>query len=328
MKLGSLKRGGRGGTLIVVDRELERATAVPECAPTLQAALDNWADTAPKLDAVYQSLNAGTREGFSLDVSALSAPLSRAFQWLDGSSYLTHVERARKARGVEMPPSFLNDPLMYQGASDNLLGPRDPISVASEEWGLDFEAEVAVVTDDVPMGVTPARAAEHTKLLMLVNDISLRNLIPPELAKGFGFVQGKPASAFSPVAVTPDELGEAWKDNRVRLPLRTHLNGQLFGNPNAGEDMQFDFAILISHASKTRHLCAGTIIGSGTVSNADRNCGCACIIEQRALEIVDRGEAITPFMRYGDKVHIEMLDAFGKTIFGAIEQVVQPYHCP
>lgn len=328
MKLASLKRGGRDGTLIVVDRELKRATAVPECAPTLQAALDKWTDAAPKLDSVYQCLNAGTCEGFSLDVGALSAPLPRAFQWLDGSSYLTHVERARKARGVEMPPSLLNDPLMYQGASDNLVGPRDPISVASEEWGVDFEAEIAVVTDDVPMGVTPARAAGHIKLLMLVNDVSLRNLIPPELAKGFGFLQGKPASAFSPVAVTPDELGEAWKDNKVRLALLTHLNGDLFGNPNAGEDMQFDFAGLVSHASKTRHLCAGTIIGSGTVSNADRSRGCACIIEQRALELIDRGEAITPFMRYGDKVRIEMLDVSGKTIFGAIEQTVQPYHCP
>jgi fumarylacetoacetate (FAA) hydrolase len=325
MKLASLRIGGRDGTLIVVDRELRRATAVPECAPTLQAALDKWTDAAPKLDAVYQSLNAGTRGGFSLDVGALSAPLPRAFQWLDGSSYLTHIERARKARGAEMPPSLLNDPLMYQGASDNLLGPRDSISIADEEWGVDFEAEVAVVTDDVPMGVTPARAVEHIKLLMLVNDVSLRNLIPPELAKGFGFVQGKPASAFSPVAVTPDELGEAWKDNKVRLPLLTHFNGELFGNPNAGEDMQFDFASLVSHASKTRRLSAGTIIGSGTVSNADRSRGCACIIEQRALELIDRGEATTPFMRYGDKVRIEMLDVDGKTIFGAIEQMVQPY---
>jgi fumarylacetoacetate (FAA) hydrolase len=325
MKLASLRIGGRDGTLIVVDRELRRATAVPECAPTLQAALDKWTDAAPKLDAVYQSLNAGTRGGFSLDVGALSAPLPRAFQWLDGSSYLTHIERARKARGAEMPPSLLNDPLMYQGASDNLLGPRDSISIADEEWGVDFEAEVAVVTDDVPMGVTPARAVEHIKLLMLVNDVSLRNLIPPELAKGFGFVQGKPASAFSPVAVTPDELGEAWKDNKVRLPLLTHFNGELFGNPNAGEDMQFDFASLVSHASKTRRLSAGTIIGSGTVSNAHRSRGCACIIEQRALELIDRGEATTPFMRYGDKVRIEMLDVDGKTIFGAIEQMVQPY---
>lgn len=325
MKLGSLKAGGRDGTLIVVDRELKHAVTVPECAPTLQAALDNWSDIAPKLDAVYQSLNAGTREGFALDVDALSAPLPRAFQWLDGSTYLTHVARARRARGVEMPPSFLSDPLMYQGASDNLLGPRDPICVTNEEWGVDFEAEVAVVTDDVPQGVTRARAADHIKLLMLVNDVSLRNLIPPELAKGFGFVQGKPASTFSPVAVTTDELGAAWSDNKVRLPLLTHLNGQLFGNPDAGDDMQFDFASLISHASKTRLLSAGTIIGSGTVSNADRSRGCACIIEQRALELIDRGEAITPFMRYGDKVRIEMLDGSGKTIFGAIEQVVQPY---
>jgi fumarylacetoacetate (FAA) hydrolase len=325
MKLGSLKAGGRDGTLIVVDRELKRATAVPECAPTLQAALDRWADTAPALNAIYQSLNAGSRKGFVVDLAALSAPLPRAFQWLDGSAYLTHVERARKARGVEMPPSFLSDPLMYQGASDSFLGPCDPIFVANEEWGVDFEAEVAVVTGDVPMGVTLKDAAGHIKLLVLVNDVSLRNLIPHELAKGFGFVHGKPASAFSPVAVTPDELVETWNDNKVRLPLVTHLNGERFGEPNAGDDMQFDFASLISHASKTRRLSAGTIIGSGTVSNADRSRGCSCIIEQRALELIDRGEVVTPFMRYGDKVRIEMLDASGKTIFGAIEQVVQPY---
>ena len=325
MKLGSLKAGGRDGTLIVVDRELSRAITVPECAPTLQVALDDWANTAPKLEAIYQSLNAATREGFALDLGALSAPLPRAFQWLDGSAYLTHVERARKARGVEMPPSFLNDPLMYQGVSDNLLGPHDPILVANEEWGADFEAEVAVIIDDVPMGVTPEHAADHIKLLMLVNDVSLRNLIPPELAKGFGFVQGKPASAFSPVAVTTNELDEAWDNNKVRLPLVTQLNGEPFGHPNAGEDMQFDFASLISHASKTRCLSAGTIIGSGTVSNADRSRGCSCFLEKRALELIDRGEAITPFMRYGDKVRIEILDASGKTIFGAIEQVVRPY---
>jgi fumarylacetoacetate (FAA) hydrolase len=324
MKLASLKTGGRDGTLMVVDRALKRALAVPECAATLQAALEDWQQVAPKLDAVYRALNGGATRGFDLDLTALAAPLPRAYQWLDGSSYLTHIERARKARGVEMPPGLRNDPLMYQGLSDGFLGPRDPIR-ASEDWGVDFESEVAVVTDNVPMGVTPERARAHIKLIMLVNDVSLRNLIPTELAKGFGFVHGKPASAFSPVAVTPDELGEAWDGAKVHLPLRTHLNGKAFGHPDAGRDMQFDFPTLISHASKTRALGAGTIIGSGTVSNADRTTGCSCIIEQRAFELIENGKAVTPFMHYGDRVRIDMLDTSGKTIFGAIEQVVQPY---
>lgn len=325
MKLASLKAGGRDGTLIVVDRALKRAIAVPEVAATLQSALENWRRIRPKLDAAYQAINAGDTRDFDLDFAALAAPLPRAYQWLDGSSYLTHIERARKARGVEMPPGLRSDPLMYQGLPDGFLGPRDPIRVASEEWGVDFESEVAVITDDVPMGVTPEQASAHIKLIMLVNDVSLRNLIPAELAKGFGFVHSKPASAFSPVAVTPDELGEAWDGTKVHLPLLTHLNAKPFGHPNAGRDMQFDFPTLISHASKTRALGAGTIIGSGTVSNADRTTGCSCIIEQRAFELIDNGKATTPFMHYGDRVHIDMLDTSGNTIFGAIEQVVEPY---
>jgi fumarylacetoacetate (FAA) hydrolase len=324
MRLASLKAGGRDGTLIVVDRALKRAVAVPDVAVTLQHALENWRRVHPELDAAYQALNAGDTRGFDLDFAALAAPLPRAYQWLDGSSYLTHIERARKARGVEMPPGLMSDPLMYQGLSDGFLGPRDPIR-ASEEWGVDFESEVAVITDDVPMGVAPEQAGAHIKLIMLVNDVSLRNLIPAELAKGFGFVHGKPASAFSPVAVTPDELGDAWDGAKVHLPLLTHLNGKSFGHPNAGRDIQFDFPTLISHASKTRALGAGTIIGSGTVSNADRTTGCSCIIEQRAFELIDSGKATTPFLHYGDRVHIDMLDASGKTIFGAIEQVVEPY---
>lgn len=324
MKLASLKSGGRDGTLIVVDRTLERAIEVPDCAPTLQRALDNWAAIAPKLEAVYQNLNRGKLEGFPLDISFLASPLPRAYQWLDGSAYLSHVERTRKARGAEMPPSFLIDPLMYQGGSDGFLGPREPICVADEGWGIDFEAEVAVVTDDVPMGIAPAQADSHVKLLMLVNDVSLRNLIPQELAKGFGFLHGKPASAFSPVAVTPDELGSAWDGGKVNRPLLTYWNDKLFGHPEAGVDMQFDFSALISHAAKTRSLSTGTIIGSGTVSNRDTGRGCSCIVEKRVLEIIETGAPATPFMAYGDRVRIEMLDEQGLSIFGAIEQEVRP----
>ncbi|NIO40373.1 MAG: 2-keto-4-pentenoate hydratase, partial [Burkholderiales bacterium] len=284
---------------------------------------DDWRRLAPELESIYVALNRREIDGFELDVTALASPLPRAYQWLDASAYLTHVERVRKARGSELPPGLLNDPLMYQGGSDGFVGPRDPICLVDEQWGADFEAEVAVVTDDVPMGTSREQASNHIKLLMLVNDVSLRNLIPPELAKGFGFLHGKPASAFSPVAVTPDELGDAWDGAKVHLPLLSHLNEKLFGNPDAGKDMQFDFPTLISHAAKTRRLGAGTIVGSGTVSNADRTRGCSCIIERRVLEIVDVGKATAPFMHFGDHVRIEMLDASGKTIFGAIEQVVQ-----
>lgn len=325
MKLASLKSGGRDGTLIVVNRDLTRACQVRQHASTLQAALDDWERAAPGLGSAYESLNRGAIDSFDLDFAALASPLPRAYQWLDGSAYLTHVQRVRKARGAKMPPSFTVDPLIYQGGSDAFIGPHDPIYVADEAWGADFEGEVAVVTDDVPMGVTPANAARHIKLLMLVNDVSLRNLIPSELAKGFGFVNGKPASAFSPVAVTPDELNTAWDGAKVHLPLVSYLNDKLVGNPDAGRDMQFDFPTLIAHAAKTRELGAGTIIGSGTVSNSDEARGCSCLIERRVLEIVETGRAVTPFMRYGDHLRIEMLDGQGKTVFGAIEQTVQPY---
>ncbi len=329
MKLASLKRGGRDGTLVVVSRDLARCIAVPEVAPTLQAALDDWAALAPRLEEVAGRLEAGEAEAAGpFDAGAVASPLPRAFQWADGSAYVNHVELVRKARGAEMPQSFWTDPLMYQGGSDGFLGPREAIAAASEDWGIDFEAEVAVVTDDVPMGCAPEQARARIKLLMLVNDVSLRNLIPGELAKGFGFIQGKPASAFSPVAVSPDELGAAWDGAKVHRPLTTHLNGALFGRPDCQTDMTFDFPTLIAHAARTRALSAGTIVGSGTVSNTDRSKGSSCIAERRMLETLESGAPETPFMRFGDTVRIEMLDPDGASIFGAIEQTVVRYEDP
>ncbi|MGH7929042.1 MAG: fumarylacetoacetate hydrolase family protein, partial [Candidatus Binatia bacterium] len=278
MKLASLKNGKRDGGLIVVDQSLKWGVAVPEIARTLQEALDSWTESSAQLEIVSHALNHGELENaFLLDTSRLAAPLPRAYQWLDGSAYLAHVELARRARGAEMPPEFKTDPLMYQGCSDALLGPRDPIVVESEDWGIDFEAEVAIVTDDVPTGITDSEAAAHVILLMLVNDVSLRRLIPAELVKGFGFLHSKPPSSFSPVAVTPDELGPAWDGARLHLPLVTHFNNELFGRPDAGMDMQFDFLALVAHAAKTRALGAGTILGSGTVSNRDRSRGSSCL---------------------------------------------------
>ncbi len=324
MKLGSLKSGGRDGTLVVTTENLLRAVAVPELAPTLQAALDDWQRIAPGLEKVYASLNADPSMGFAIDASDLAAPLPRAYQWLDASAYLSHLERVRRARGADMPPHMVADPLMYQGGSDTALGPRDPIGACDEAWGVDFEAEIAVITDDVPAGVAAPAAGGHIKLLMLVNDVSLRNLIPDELAKGFGFVHGKPANAYSPVAVTPRELGDAWRDHRVHLPLACRVNGETVGAPLAGVDLQFGFDQLIAHAAKTRRLVAGTIIGAGTVSNRDASRGCACLIEKRVLELLETGEITTPFLKFGDRVHIEMLDAEGSSVFGAIDQVVTP----
>ncbi|MEA2092934.1 MAG: fumarylacetoacetate hydrolase family protein [Pseudomonadota bacterium] len=324
MKLATLREGGHDGTLVVVDREGSRAVAAS--VPTLQRALETWDRVAPRLEALYRMLNEDSGQGFMLDPARLAAPLPRTYQWLDGSAYLTHVERVRRARGAELPEQLLTDPLMYQGGGDTLLGPRDPICVADADWGPDFEAEVGVITDAVPMGVTSADAAGHIKLLVLVNDISLRNLIPAELAKGFGFLHGKPSSALSPVAVTPDELNGAWDGGKLHLPLLTHLNGQRFGDPDTGEDMQFDFPALISHAARTRRLTAGTLIGSGTVSNADTRRGCSCLVEKRVLEVIETGAAHTPFLQYGDRVRIEMLDREGHSVFGAIEQEVIP--CP
>jgi fumarylacetoacetate (FAA) hydrolase len=325
MKLASL-RHGRDGTLVVVSNDLAHCIVVPHIAFTLQGALDAWHETAPRLMRVYELLNEGEAEGAKPFVAAeCAAPLPRAYQWADGSAYVTHVELVRRARGAEMPPSFWTDPLMYQGGSDSFIGPCDDILAADEGWGIDFEAEIAAITDDVPMGVSANAAGNHIKLLMLVNDVSLRNLIPAELAKGFGFFHSKPATAFSPVAVTPDELGEAWQGDKVHVPLSVHLNGSLFGAPNAGEDMTFNFGQLISHAAKTRFLGAGSIIGSGTVSNRDASRGACCIAERRTREQLDKGKPETPFLQFGDHVRIEMHDAHGRSIFGAIDHAVARY---
>ncbi|GJC06063.1 fumarylacetoacetate hydrolase family protein [Aeromonas hydrophila] len=325
MKLATLNNGKRDGALVVVSRDLSCAVRVPQLAATLQAALDEWAELAPKLAAVYQQLNDGAcADAFPFDETACLSPLPRAYQWADGSAYVNHVELVRKARGAEMPESFWHDPLMYQGGSDSFLPPRGSIPMGSEEWGIDFESEIAVITDDVPMGTSPQAAAGHIKLLMLVNDVSLRNLIPGELAKGFGFFQSKPSSSFSPLAITPDELGDDWRDGKVHLPLETHLNGALFGAPDAGVDMTFNFYELIAHAAKTRPLGAGCIIGSGTVSNYDRSRGSSCLAELRMLEIIESGQATTPFLRFGDTVSIAMQDRNGMSLFGTILQRVTP----
>ena len=325
MKLASL-RLGRDGMLLVVGRDLSRCVVAGHIAPTMQHALDHWHEAAPRLMRVYDLLNEGSVAGeTAFNPKQCTSPLPRAYQWADGSAYVTHVELVRKARGADMPPSFWTDPLMYQGGSDSFIGPNDPIIAADEAWGIDLEGEVAVITDDVPMGTDAPHAEKHIKLLMLVNDVSLRNLIPAELAKNFGFFQSKPASAFSPVAVTPDELGGAWSDGKVHLPLSVSLNGAQFGTPNAGEDMTFSFPQLIAHAAKTRALCAGSIIGSGTVSNKDGSRGSACIAERRSLETIEHGAPRTPFLKFGDRVRIEMLDSDGRSVFGAIDQDVQRY---
>jgi fumarylacetoacetate (FAA) hydrolase len=327
MKLASLK-SGRDGHLIVVSSKLKLAAFADDIAPTLQQALDNWAELSPKLHRAHEELEAGRRASFHFDEAQCASPLPRAYHWTDGSAYVNHVELVRKARGAEMPASFWTDPLMYQGGSDTFLGPRDPILAASEDWGIDLEAEVAVITDDVPMGVTPEDAAGHIKLVMLVNDVSLRNLIPAELAKGFGFYQSKPSSAFSPVAVTPHELGNHWRDGKLHLPLHAEINGVKLGSPNAGIDMTFNFPALIAHAAKTRALGAGTIIGSGTVSNIDRSSGSCCLAEVRMLETIAAGKPSTPFLKFGDRVRVYMKDGDGHSIFGTIDQTVTKYNPP
>ena len=324
MKLASLK-SGRDGKLIVVSRDLTKATDALHIAPTLQAALDNWKTIKPKLEQLSKDLEAGKAKAFPFNPEQCSSPLPRAYQWADGSAYVNHVELVRKARGVEMPASFWEDPLMYQGGSDSFLAPCEDIVMEKEEWGIDFEAEVAVITDNVPMGVPAGDAESHIQLLMLVNDVSLRVVAQAELQKGFGFLQSKPSTAFSPVAVTPDELGGAWKGCKVHLPILTLYNGKPYGRPDAGTDMVFNFAQLVAHAAKTRPLCAGSIIGSGTVSNKDKSKGFSCIVEQRMIEKIEQGESKTPFMKFGDTVRIEMLDAGGKSVFGAIDQTVRPY---
>ena len=339
MKLATLRNGGRDGQLVLVSRDLARCLAVPEIAPTLQAALDDWIRTAPALLALYDELNtARMPDAMPFDAAAVAAPLPRAYQWADGSAYVNHVELVRRARGAAMPAEFWTDPLMYQGGSDHLLGAHDDIVHPDESWGIDFEGEVAVITGDVAVGTMADNALRHVRLVLLANDVSLRNLIPAELAKGFGFVQSKPATAFSPVAVTPDELGTAWRGGRLHRPLVTHLNGALFGHPDAGVDMTFHFGELIAHLAKTRELAAGSIIGSGTVSNREVDAqgvagpgrpaaaggiGYSCIAEQRTVETLLQGAPVTPFLRFGDRVRIEMTGEDGQSIFGAIDQRVR-----
>ncbi|NNC81007.1 MAG: fumarylacetoacetate hydrolase family protein [Acidimicrobiales bacterium] len=332
MKLASLKHG-RDGALVLVSNDLTRFASAEAIAPTLQAALDDWDDIAPQLEALALELKFHGGEPF--DQAACSSPLPRAYQWADGSAYVNHVELVRRARGAEMPETFWTDPLMYQGGSDSFLGPHDNIPLGDENWGLDFEGEVAVVTGDVPMGVSVERSGEHIKLIMIVNDVSLRGLVPAELGKGFGFFHSKPSSAFAPVAVTPDELGDAWSEGKLHLPLVSTLNGHPFGKPNAGVDMTFNFHQLIAHAAKTRPLAAGSIIGSGTVSNkldggpgkpiSDGGVGYSCTAELRMIETIESGAPSTPFLTYGDQIRIEMYDADGSCIFGAIDQTIVRY---
>jgi fumarylacetoacetate (FAA) hydrolase len=336
MKLASLKNGSRDGLLVVVSRDLTRCVAAPAVAATMQQLLDNWSTLASKLEQVYQALNTGKVDGeMAFEQAQAESPLPRAYQWADGSAYVNHVELVRKARNAEMPPSFWSDPLMYQGGSDDFIGPCDNIEVVSEDYCIDFEGEVAVITDDVAMASSAEHARSKIRLIMLVNDVSLRGLIPNELAKGFGFFQSKPASAFSPVAVTPDELGDNWREGRVHLPLLSTYNGQLFGKPNAGVDMTFDFGQLVAHAAKTRNLGAGAIIGSGTVSNkqgtdhgtsvTEGGVGYSCIAEIRMIETIRDGKPATAFMKFGDTIRMEMLDQQGNSIFGAIDQQVVQY---
>lgn len=333
MKLATLRDGTRDGSLVLVSRDLTRYRTAGAAAKTLQQALDTWSECESKLRTLGRDLETEVFQGEAFDETACLSPLPRAYQWLDGSAYVNHVELVRKARGAEMPTRFWTDPLMYQGGSDSFLAPRSPIMLADAAWGIDLEAEIAVVTGDVPMGVPVDEALAYVRLVMLVNDVSLRNLIPGELGKGFGFVQSKPSSSFSPVAVTPDELGAAWEGGKLRLPLLSQINGTPFGHPDAGQDMTFDFGTLIAHAARTRPLMAGTIIGSGTVSNkrddgpgssiADGGAGYSCIAEQRMVEIIRDGTAHTPFLAFGDSIRIEMNDGAGRSIFGAIEQEVR-----
>ncbi len=334
MKLATRRNGTRDGALIVVSRDNRRgvlATAADPSLRTLQAALDGWGRAEPRLRDLYDALNAGEdvwgpggERVFAVDEASLESPLPRSFAWIDGSAYINHIVLVRKARGAEPPATLKTDPLVYQGGSDTFLGPRDDIPLGDVAWGCDMEGELAVITDDVPQGTTADEAEGHVKLLMLVNDVSLRNLIPPELAKGFGFYQSKPSSAFSPFAITPDELGDAWREGRVHLPLRVDLNGERFGDPNAGPEMHFSFLDLIEHAAKTRRLGAGTILGSGTVSNEDRARGSSCLAEKRMIEKIDTGAFHTPFLQYGDRVTIRMTDGDGRDLFGTIDQTVVP----
>lgn len=326
MKLATIKNNTRDGQLVVVNRDLTKAIKVPEISKTLQEALDDWDTIAPKLEQVYQQLqNKTALNSFDFDPTQAMAAIPRAYHWADGSAYVTHVELVRKARNAELPETFWTDPLMYMGASDAFIGANDDIKIENEEWGIDFESEVAVITDDVPAGVSVKNAQKHIKLIAIINDVSLRNLIPNELSKQFGFYQSKPWTSFAPVVVTPDELGSAWSDTKVHLPLLSALNSKIIGSPNAGIDMTFNFAQLIAHAAKTRSLMAGSIIGSGTVANQGSPNGSSCLAEVRCLEIIKEGKASTPFMSFGDRIEIEMKDKQGNSIFGKIDQVVKSY---
>jgi len=326
MKLASIDNQTRDGQLVVVNKDLTKAVKVPHIAETMQAALDNWAGTQSKLQAVYEDLNSNKlSDTFDFTAVKVMAPLPRAYHWADGSAYVTHVELVRKARNAELPESFWTDPLMYMGASDAFIGANDDIEIENEEWGIDFESEVAVFTDDVPAGVDSTTAINHIKLITIINDVSLRNLIPNELSKQFGFYQSKPWTTFAPVVVTPDELDGSWKDGKLHLPLNSTLNGKLIGSPNAGVDMTFNFGQLIAHAAKTRSLMAGTVIGSGTVANQGSPSGSSCLAEVRCLEIIKDGKPSTPFMSFGDRIEVEMNDSSGHSIFGKINQVVKEY---
>ncbi|MGC6415489.1 MAG: fumarylacetoacetate hydrolase family protein [Bradymonadia bacterium] len=323
MKLATRKNNTRDGELLVVSRDNQTAVLASEVAPTLQAVMDDWSANSAKLLAIYDALNAGERsDAFPVDVDTLHSPLPRAYAWIDGSAYINHIVLVRKARGAEPPATLKTDPLVYQGGSDTFLGPRDDIPLADTAWGCDFESEIAIVMDDTPQGVKAEDVGQYVRLVMLCNDVSLRNLIPGELAKGFGFFTSKPSSAFSPFAITPDELGDAWQDGRLHLPLITHLNGEKYGDPDAGPEMHFSFYEIVAHVCKTRSLSAGTIVGSGTISNEDRSRGSSCLAEKRMIEKIDTGAFITPFMNYGDNVAIEMFNAAGESLFGRIEQTV------
>lgn len=326
MKLATIKNNTRDGQLVVVNKDLTKAVKVPEISKTLQEAIDNWEIIAPKLEKVYHQLqNETALNSFDFDSAQAMAAIPRAYHWADGSAYVTHVELVRKARNAELPETFWTDPLIYMGASDAFIGANDDIKIENEEWGIDFESEVAVITDDVPAGVSVKNAQKHIKLIAIINDVSLRNLIPNELSKQFGFYQSKPWTSFAPVVVTPDELGNSWNDTKVHLPLLSTLNSKIIGSPNAGVDMTFNFAQLIAHAAKTRSLIAGSIIGSGTVANQGSPSGSSCLAEVRCLEIIKDGKASTPFMSFGDRIEIEMKNEQGNSIFGKINQIVKPY---
>jgi fumarylacetoacetate (FAA) hydrolase len=327
MKLSTINNNTRDGQLVVVNTSLTKAITVPHIANTMQEVMDRWKDLAPQLIEVYDRLNANQLgESFDFTSDNLMAPIPRAYHWADGSAYVTHVELVRKARNAELPDTFWTDPLMYMGASDAFIGATDDILIENDEWGIDFESEVAIITDDVPAGVTPEKALDHIKLITIVNDVSLRNLIPQELHKQFGFYQSKPWTTFSPVAITPDELGTSWKEGKVHLPLVSTLNGNIIGTPNAGLDMTFNFGQLIAHAAKSRSLMSGTVIGSGTVANEGSPTGSSCLAEVRCLEIIANGSPSTPFMNFGDRIEIEMFDTNNTSIFGKINQKVVQYN--